>query len=70
MLASHSSGNRSSCGVVRGGCWVLFKVSKITDFFGRVIFDSFGLVGWGYLLSSIFASENSTDDISDWYGTC
>ena len=29
----------------------------------------FLLVG-GYLLSSMFANENRTDDISDWYGTC
>ena len=23
-----------------------------------------------YLFSSIFANENNTDDINDWYGTC
>ena len=25
---------------------------------------------WNYLFSSIFANENNTDDISNWYGTC
>ena len=28
------------------------------------------VLGIGYFPSSMFASENSTEDIRDWYGTC
>ena len=47
-----------------------FRVSNITDFLGNAMVVPFVFFGVDYFLSSIFASENRTDDISDWYGTC